>query len=95
MPGLGGGESRQGPETQCPRGYRLENCASVRRSLASLSAESGELLVSLELDRERMREEACALGYKGLLLKIRELYHVNVEIEDVNDHTPKFSQSFL
>nr|XP_031305073.1 protocadherin gamma-B5 isoform X21 [Camelus dromedarius] len=61
----------------------------------TVSAESGELLVSSRLDREQIcgKKPACALEFEAVAENPLNFYHVNVEIEDVNDHTPKFTQS--
>nr|XP_051700304.1 protocadherin gamma-B4 isoform X41 [Oryctolagus cuniculus] len=61
----------------------------------SVSAESGELVVSGRLDREQIcgRKPACALEFEVVAENPLNFYHVSVEIEDVNDHAPKFTQN--
>ncbi|XP_028383239.1 protocadherin gamma-B5 isoform X20 [Phyllostomus discolor] len=61
----------------------------------TVSAERGELLVSSRLDREQMcgKRPVCALEFEAVAENPLNFYHVSVEIEDVNDHTPKFPQS--
>ncbi|XP_007937234.1 protocadherin gamma-B4-like [Orycteropus afer afer] len=61
----------------------------------TVSAESGELLVSSRVDREQIcgKKAACALDFEAVAENPLNFYHVNVEIEDVNDHTPKFMQN--
>ncbi|KAG5209331.1 hypothetical protein JEQ12_016896 [Ovis aries] len=68
---------------------------SSEKPYFTVSAESGELLVSSRLDREQIcgKKSACALEFEVVAENPLNFYHVNVEIEDVNDHTPKFSQS--
>ncbi|XP_006866312.1 PREDICTED: protocadherin gamma-B5 [Chrysochloris asiatica] len=61
----------------------------------AVSAESGELLVSSRLDREQIcgKKPACALEFEAVAENPLNFYHVNVDIEDINDHTPKFTQN--
>ncbi|DAA27385.1 TPA: protocadherin gamma subfamily B, 5-like [Bos taurus] len=68
---------------------------SSEKPYFAVSAESGELLVSSRLDREQIcgKKSACALEFEVVAENPLNFYHVNVEIEDVNDHTPKFSQN--
>ncbi|XP_062044950.1 protocadherin gamma-B5 isoform X18 [Lepus europaeus] len=63
----------------------------------SVSAESGELVVSGRLDREQIcgRKPACALEFEVVAENPLNFYHVSVEIEDVNDHAPKFTQNSI
>ncbi|XP_008567701.1 PREDICTED: LOW QUALITY PROTEIN: protocadherin gamma-B6-like [Galeopterus variegatus] len=68
---------------------------SSEKPYFTVSAESGELLVSGRLDREQIcgKNPACALEFEVVAENPLNFYHVNVEIEDVNDHTPKFTQN--
>ncbi|XP_047634838.1 protocadherin gamma-B4 isoform X18 [Phacochoerus africanus] len=68
---------------------------SSEKPYFAVSAESGELLVSSRLDREQIcgKKPACALEFEAVAENPLNFYHVSVEIEDVNDHTPKFTQS--
>ncbi|XP_061007530.1 protocadherin gamma-B4 isoform X19 [Dama dama] len=68
---------------------------SSEKPYFTVSAESGELLVSSRLDREQIcgKKSACALEFEVVAENPLNFYHVNVEIEDVNDHTPEFSQN--
>ncbi|XP_016061076.1 PREDICTED: protocadherin gamma-B5 isoform X14 [Miniopterus natalensis] len=60
----------------------------------AVSAERGELLVSRRLDREQLcgRKPVCALELEAVAENPLDFYHVSVEIEDINDHPPKFMQ---
>ncbi|XP_062943944.1 protocadherin gamma-B5 isoform X8 [Cynocephalus volans] len=68
---------------------------SSEKPYFTVSAESGELLVGGRLDREQIcgKNPACALEFEVVAENPLNFYHVNVEIEDVNDHTPKFTQN--
>ncbi|XP_006891268.1 PREDICTED: uncharacterized protein LOC102857154 [Elephantulus edwardii] len=67
---------------------------SSEKPFFTVSGESGELLVSSRLDREQIcgKKQACALEFEAVAENPLNFYHVNVEIEDINDHTPKFTQ---
>ncbi|KAM5214029.1 protocadherin gamma-B5 isoform 23-T23 [Hipposideros larvatus] len=68
---------------------------SSEKPYFTVSAESGELLVSSRVDREQIcgKKPVCALEFEAVAERPLNFYHVNVEIEDINDHTPKFMQS--
>ncbi|XP_037658057.1 protocadherin gamma-B4 isoform X22 [Choloepus didactylus] len=68
---------------------------SSEKPYFTVSAESGELLVSSRLDREQIcgKKPACALEFEAVAENPLNFYHVNVEIEDINDHAPKFTQN--
>nr|XP_020011659.1 protocadherin gamma-B4-like [Castor canadensis] len=68
---------------------------SSEKPYFTVSAESGELLVSSRLDREQIcgKKPACALEFEAVAENPLNFYHVNVEIEDVNDHAPKFAHA--
>ncbi|XP_004420120.1 PREDICTED: protocadherin gamma-B4 [Ceratotherium simum simum] len=68
---------------------------SSEKPYFTVSAESGELLVSSRLDREQIcgKKPACALEFEAVAENPLNFHHVNVEIEDINDHTPKFTQN--
>ncbi|XP_075397845.1 protocadherin gamma-B4 isoform X21 [Tenrec ecaudatus] len=68
---------------------------SSEKPYFTVSAQSGELLVSGRLDRERIcgKKPACALEFEAVAEHPLNFYHVSVEIEDINDHTPTFTQN--
>ncbi|XP_023607803.1 protocadherin gamma-B5 isoform X16 [Myotis lucifugus] len=68
---------------------------SSEKPYFTVSAERGELLVSGRLDREQIcgKKPVCALEFEAVAEKPLNFYHVNVEIEDINDHPPKFMQN--
>ncbi|XP_058533435.1 protocadherin gamma-B4 isoform X14 [Ochotona princeps] len=70
---------------------------SSEKPYLSVRAESGELVVSGRLDREQLcgRKPACSLELEAVAENPLNFYHVNVEVEDINDHAPKFTQSFF
>ncbi|XP_012360267.2 protocadherin gamma-B5 isoform X20 [Nomascus leucogenys] len=68
---------------------------SSEKPYFTVSAETGELLVSSRLDREEIcgKKPACALEFEAVAENPLNFYHVSVEIGDINDHTPKFTQN--
>ncbi|XP_027253873.1 protocadherin gamma-B4 [Cricetulus griseus] len=61
-------------------------------SYFSVSATSGDLLVSSRLDREQIcgKKPVCVLEFEAVAENPLNFYHVSVELEDINDHMPKF-----
>ncbi|XP_017654290.1 protocadherin gamma-B5 isoform X17 [Nannospalax galili] len=66
---------------------------SSEKPYFSVSMESGELLVSGRLDREQIcgKKPVCALDFEAVAENPLNFYHVSVELEDINDHVPKFA----
>ncbi|XP_032192288.1 protocadherin gamma-B5 isoform X19 [Mustela erminea] len=68
---------------------------SSEKAYFTVSAKSGELLVGSRLDREQVcgKKTACTLEFEAVAENPLNFYHVSVDIEDINDHTPKFTQT--
>ncbi|NP_291054.1 protocadherin gamma-B4 precursor [Mus musculus] len=68
---------------------------SSEKPYFSVSSESGELLVSSRLDREQIcgKKLMCALEFEAVAENPLNFYHLSVELEDINDHTPKFAHT--
>ncbi|XP_047586282.1 protocadherin gamma-B4 isoform X27 [Lutra lutra] len=68
---------------------------SSEKAYFTVSAKSGELLVGSRLDREQIcgKKTACTLEFEAVAENPLNFYHVSVDIEDINDHTPKFIQT--
>ena len=68
---------------------------SSEKPYFSVSSESGELLVSSRLDREQIcgKKLVCALEFEAVAENPLNFYHLSVELEDINDHTPKFAHT--
>ncbi|XP_060233380.1 protocadherin gamma-B4 isoform X17 [Meriones unguiculatus] len=82
-------------------GFRVQELPTRKLRVSSekpyfrVSAESGELLVSSRLDREQLcgKKPVCALEFEAVAENPLNFYHVSVELEDINDHTPKFAHA--
>ncbi|CAO2593820.1 Protocadherin gamma-B4 [Lemmus lemmus] len=68
---------------------------SSEKPYFSVSATSGELLVSSRLDREQIcgKKPLCVLEFEAVAENPLNFYHVSVELEDINDHMPKFTHT--
>ncbi|KAM5214028.1 protocadherin gamma-B1 isoform 22-T22 [Hipposideros larvatus] len=58
----------------------------------NVSAESGDLLVSGRIDREKVcgRKPECALEFEMVAENPMTVFHVTVAIQDINDNAPRF-----
>ncbi|XP_020137856.2 protocadherin gamma-B1 isoform X15 [Microcebus murinus] len=58
----------------------------------NVSAESGDLLVSGRIDREKIcgRKAECALDFETVAENPMNIFHVTVAIQDINDNAPRF-----
>ncbi|XP_028633783.1 protocadherin gamma-B1-like [Grammomys surdaster] len=58
----------------------------------SVRAESGDLLVSGRIDREKIcgRKSECALEFESVTENPMNIFHVTVAIQDINDNAPHF-----
>ncbi|XP_066524888.1 protocadherin alpha-8-like [Hoplias malabaricus] len=74
------------------RGFRI--VSATGESLFKVKQEDGGLYVNGKIDREEVCEtsSACLLNVKIALENPLEIHYVTVEILDINDHAPVFSQ---
>ncbi|XP_028838492.1 protocadherin beta-16-like isoform X33 [Denticeps clupeoides] len=59
-----------------------------------INLQSGDLRVAEKIDREELCGSAvsCSLHYELVLENPLELHHISVQIEDVNDNSPRFPE---
>uniref|UniRef100_A0A8C3TZ91 Cadherin domain-containing protein n=1 Tax=Catharus ustulatus TaxID=91951 RepID=A0A8C3TZ91_CATUS len=71
---------------------RLRLVAQGRRASVEVSGASGALLVSSRLDREELcgKSAPCALRLEVLLERPLRVFHVQLEVTDINDNAPMF-----
>ncbi|KAI1233995.1 hypothetical protein IHE44_0003703, partial [Lamprotornis superbus] len=71
---------------------RLRLVAQGRRASVEVSGASGALLVSSRLDREELcgKSSPCALRLEVLLDRPLRVFHVELEVTDINDNAPIF-----
>ncbi|XP_063269438.1 protocadherin alpha-2-like [Prinia subflava] len=71
---------------------RLRLVAQGRRASVELSGASGALLVNSRLDREELcgKSAPCALRLEVLLERPLRVFHVELEVTDINDNAPIF-----
>ncbi|NXB08428.1 PCDA8 protein, partial [Cnemophilus loriae] len=73
----------------------LRLVAQGRRASVEVSGASGALLVSSRLDREELcgKSAPCALRLEVLLERPLRVFHVELEVTDINDNAPVFRVS--
>ncbi|XP_053936012.1 protocadherin alpha-2-like [Cuculus canorus] len=71
---------------------RLRLVAQGRRASVEVSGASGALVVSGRLDREELcgKSAPCALRLEVLLERPLRVFHVELEVTDINDNAPLF-----
>ncbi|XP_074068867.1 protocadherin gamma-B5-like isoform X15 [Macrotis lagotis] len=67
---------------------------SGEREYFTVNSESGELVIRERIDREQLcgKKPVCALDFEIVAENPLNFFHITVEIEDINDHSPQFSQ---
>ncbi|XP_074408335.1 protocadherin alpha-8 isoform X5 [Zonotrichia albicollis] len=73
---------------------RLRLVAPGRRASVEVSGASGALVVSSRLDREELcgKSAPCALRLEVLLERPLRVFHVQLEVTDINDNAPMFRE---
>ncbi|XP_044539244.1 protocadherin gamma-B5-like, partial [Gracilinanus agilis] len=64
------------------------------REYFAVSTETGELVIKERIDREQLcgKKPVCVLDFETVAENPLNFFHITVEIEDINDHSPQFSQ---
>uniref|UniRef100_A0A8D1H1X0 Protocadherin gamma subfamily A, 4 n=1 Tax=Sus scrofa TaxID=9823 RepID=A0A8D1H1X0_PIG len=68
---------------------------SAEKLLFSVDAESGDLLVKDRIDREQICKERrrCELQLEAVVENPLNIFHIMVDVEDINDHAPQFHKN--
>ncbi|XP_044882173.1 protocadherin alpha-8-like isoform X10 [Mauremys mutica] len=71
--------------------------SSGRRDYFEVNLQSGVLFVNSQLDREELcgQSPLCAIDLEVIVDKPLRIFHVEVEIQDINDNAPAFSANDL
>ncbi|XP_064181975.1 protocadherin gamma-C5-like isoform X5 [Anguilla rostrata] len=69
--------------------------ASEGKQYFSVNLGKGELVVNERIDRETLcgQSASCALPLQVIIKDPLQLYHVEIEIQDINDNSPVFPES--
>ncbi|XP_072729215.1 protocadherin alpha-6-like [Ciconia boyciana] len=75
-----------------PEARRLRLVAQGRQASVEVSGASGALVVSSRLDREELcgKSAPCALRLEVLVERPLRVFHVELEVTDINDNAPLF-----
>ncbi|XP_065500437.1 protocadherin alpha-6-like [Caloenas nicobarica] len=81
-----------GLETGEAEARRLRLVSQGRRASVEVSGASGALVVSSRLDREELcgKSAPCALRLEVLVERPLRVFHVELEVTDINDNAPLF-----
>ncbi|XP_065546586.1 protocadherin alpha-2-like isoform X6 [Lathamus discolor] len=81
-----------GLEAGEPEARRLRLVSQSRRASVEVSGASGALVVSSRLDREELcgKSAPCSLRLEVLVERPLRVFHVELEVTDINDNAPVF-----
>ncbi|KQK79219.1 hypothetical protein AAES_108026 [Amazona aestiva] len=81
-----------GLEAGEPEARRLRLVSQGRRASVEVSGASGALVVSSRLDREELcgKSAPCSLRLEVLVERPLRVFHVELEVTDINDNAPIF-----
>ncbi|XP_061313186.1 protocadherin alpha-3-like [Pezoporus flaviventris] len=81
-----------GLEAGEPEARRLRLVSQGRRASVEVSGASGALVVSSRLDREELcgKSSPCSLRLEVLVERPLRVFHVELEVTDINDNAPVF-----
>ncbi|XP_053253352.1 protocadherin gamma-B5-like isoform X21 [Podarcis raffonei] len=72
--------------------YNLHILSLGKKQYFTLSAENGNLYVRERIDREELCGQTafCSINFEVVVESPMNIFHVTVEIQDINDHAPRF-----
>ncbi|XP_004697101.1 protocadherin gamma-B1 [Echinops telfairi] len=70
---------------------------SAEEEYFSISAESGDLVMSGRIDREKIcgKKSECALEFEAVADNPMNIFHIVVAIQDINDNAPHFTAKYI
>uniref|UniRef100_U3K1C9 Cadherin domain-containing protein n=1 Tax=Ficedula albicollis TaxID=59894 RepID=U3K1C9_FICAL len=79
------------------RKLQVASAGKKQLNYFSVNEENGNLYVNERLDREEMCGDSatCSVSFEVLVHNPLNVFHVEVDIEDVNDNSPAFSKAIL
>ncbi|XP_040297245.1 protocadherin gamma-B4-like isoform X14 [Bufo bufo] len=74
---------------------KLQFASHTKRHYFNISMENGDLYISDRIDREAIcgAEKNCVLHLEVLVINPVNVFHITVEIQDINDNSPSFSKN--
>ncbi|XP_027766361.1 protocadherin gamma-B5-like, partial [Empidonax traillii] len=85
------------PDELPARKLRVASAGKKQLKYFTVNEENGNLYVSERLDREELCGESasCSVSFEALVHNPLNVFHVQVDIQDVNDNSPSFSKAAL
>ncbi|XP_044136927.1 protocadherin gamma-B4-like isoform X22 [Bufo gargarizans] len=76
---------------------KLQFASHTKRHYFNISMENGDLYISDRIDREAIcgAEKNCVLHLEVLVSNPVNVFHITVEIQDINDNSPSFSKKMF
>ncbi|KAM4892458.1 protocadherin gamma-B5-like isoform 1-T1 [Sylvia borin] len=77
------------------RKLQVASAGKKQLNYFTVNEENGNLYVNERLDREEMcgQSVTCSVSFEAVVHKPLNVFHVEVDIQDVNDNTPRFLQN--
>ncbi|XP_062986038.1 protocadherin gamma-B4-like [Elgaria multicarinata webbii] len=72
--------------------YHLHFLSSDKNQYFIINTENGKLYVNSRIDREGIcgRNAVCHINFEVMVESLINMFHITVEIQDINDNTPHF-----